>query len=113
MCNEPWYADIVNYLATGQTLSDWLNHDGHYFFARVQFFFWEESYLFKYCPDQIIRRCLPEDEHRSVLVFCHKLACGGHFGPRNTAEKVLQSGVILAYSFKDSFNFASCAKTAK
>ena len=25
MYHEPWYADIVNYLATGQILSDWLS----------------------------------------------------------------------------------------
>jgi len=32
MCKEPWYADIVNYLATGQTLSSWSSQNKHYFF---------------------------------------------------------------------------------
>jgi len=71
MCNEPWYGDIVNYLATGQTPSDWLSQDRHHFFAQVRFFFEEEPSLFKYCPDHIIRRCHPGDEQRSVLAFCH------------------------------------------
>ena len=35
MCNEPWYADIVNYLAIGQTPPNWSNHDKHHFFAQV------------------------------------------------------------------------------
>jgi len=87
---EPCYADIVNYLAMGQIPSEWTKHDKYHFFAQVWFFFWEEPYLFKYCPIQIIRRCVPEEEeHRSVLTFSHELSCSGHFGPRKTAEKVL------------------------
>jgi len=89
---EPWYADIINYLAMGQIPSEWMKQDKYCFFTQVRLFFWEESYLFKYCPDQIIRRCVPEEEHRSVLTFFHELAGGGHFDPRKTAEKVLQSG---------------------
>ncbi|XP_042012157.1 uncharacterized protein LOC121760579 [Salvia splendens] len=42
--------------------------------------------------DQVIRRCIPEWEQRDVLNHCHALACGGHFGPRKTARKVLDSG---------------------
>jgi len=72
---EPWYADIVNYLPTWQLLADWTKQDQYRFFAQVRYFFWEEPYLFKYCPDQIIRRCIPEEEQRSVLSFCHDLAC--------------------------------------
>ncbi|XP_020269345.1 uncharacterized protein LOC109844641 [Asparagus officinalis] len=34
-----------------------------------------------------------------------RLACGGHFGPRKTAEKVLQSGLYWPTLFKDSFEF--------
>jgi len=89
---KPWYADIINYLTTGQLPTDWTRQDQYRFFAQVRYFFWEEPYLFKYCPNQIIRRCIPEEERRSVLSFCHDLACGGHFGPHKTAEKVLQSG---------------------
>ena len=73
--------------------------------TQIRFFFWVEPYLFKYFPDQIIRRCLLEDEHQSVLTFCHELACGGHFGPRKTAEKVLQSGFYWPTLFKESFKF--------
>ena len=74
---EPWYADIANYLATGKIPSSWSRQGIHRFFTQKRFFFWDEPYLFKYCPDQIIRRCLPEDENQSVLTFCHDLACGG------------------------------------
>ena len=33
MCNEPWYAYIVNYLATEQLPSYWSSQDEHHFFA--------------------------------------------------------------------------------
>ena len=80
-------------------------------FTQIRFFFWDELYLFKYRPDQIIRRCLPDDERHSVLTFCHEFACGQHFGPRKTAEKVLQSGFYYPILFKDSFNFYKfCAR---
>ncbi|KAL0295214.1 UNVERIFIED_CONTAM: hypothetical protein Sradi_6846300, partial [Sesamum radiatum] len=31
--------------------------------------------LFK-MQDQVVRRCVPNDEHNSVLTFCHNFACG-------------------------------------
>jgi len=73
--------------------------------SQVRYFMWEDPYLFKYCSEQIIRRCVPEEETRSVLAFCHEFACGGHFGPRKTAEKVLQSGFYWPTLFKDAFDF--------
>ena len=105
MCKEPWYADITNYLANRRTPSSQLKQDNHRFFTQIWFFFQDEPYLFKYCPDQIIRRCLPEDEYHSVLTFCHEFACGGQFGPRKIAEKVKQSGFYWPTLFKDSYNF--------
>ena len=108
---EPWYADIANYLATGQTPLSWSNQDKHLFLTQIRFFFWDEPYLFEYCPDQIIRKCLPKNEHHSILIFCHEFACGGHFGLRKTTEKVLQSGFYWPTLFKNSYNFCKlCAK---
>ena len=51
MCKETWYAYIVNYQATEQTRSGWSRQDKHRFFTQILFFFWDEQYLFKYCPD--------------------------------------------------------------
>jgi len=39
MCKEPWYADIVNYLATGRTPSNWSGQDKHRFMRQIQFLF--------------------------------------------------------------------------
>ena len=92
---EPWFADIVNYLVTNQTPSHWSKQEIYRFLSQVQYFFWEESYFFKYCSNQIIWRYVPDEEIKSVLSFCHELACGEHFGPRKTAEKC-SKWVLLA-----------------
>ncbi|KAL2240259.1 UNVERIFIED_CONTAM: Retrovirus-related Pol polyprotein from transposon 17.6, partial [Sesamum indicum] len=38
--------------------------------------------------------CVPETEIPSILEFCHTYACGGHFGPKRTAGKVLGCGLF-------------------
>jgi len=60
--------------------------------AMVKYFFWDDPYLFKYCTDQIIRRCIPEHDQANVIFFCHDHACGGHFSAKKTAAKILQCG---------------------
>jgi len=50
----PWYADIVNYLATGWIPSHWSKQDKDRFFKQVRSYFWKDPELFKYCADQII-----------------------------------------------------------
>ncbi|RVW78633.1 Retrovirus-related Pol polyprotein from transposon 17.6 [Vitis vinifera] len=34
--------------------------------------------------DQIIRKCVPEDEQQGILNHCHENACGGHFASQKT-----------------------------
>jgi hypothetical protein len=78
----PWFADIVNYLVTCQMPSHWTKQDRSKFLAEVKYFFWDDPYLFKYCLDQIIRRCIPEGDQQNVISFCHDHACGGHFSSK-------------------------------
>ena len=103
----PWFADIVNYLATGDIPSHWSKQDRSKFFSQVKHFFWDDPYLFKYCPDQIIRRCVPNHDFRSVLFFCHDQARGGHFSAKKTAAKILQCGFYWPSLFKDSAEFCT------
>ncbi|RVW64932.1 hypothetical protein CK203_041900 [Vitis vinifera] len=55
----PWYAHIANYLAIEEV------------------------------PNQIIRKCVPEQEQQGILSHCHESACGGHFAFQKTAMKVV------------------------
>ena len=77
------------------------------FFAHLKHYYWEEQILYRHCTDQVIRRCVPEDEMHSILNHCHTLPCGGHFGGQRTAAKVLQSGFYWPSLFKDAHLFVS------
>jgi hypothetical protein len=110
----PWFADIVNYLVTGQMPLHWGRQDKSKFMAVVNNFFWDDPYLFKYCPDQIIRRCIPEPEQSSVISFCHDHACGGHFSAKKTTAKILQCGFYWPTIFQDVHSYCvSCERCQK
>ena len=49
----PWYAHIANFLATGEIPAEWKEHDRKYFYDKIHSYYWE---------DQIIRKCVPEEE---------------------------------------------------
>ncbi|KAL5574187.1 hypothetical protein UlMin_023784 [Ulmus minor] len=102
-----WFANIVNYLVTGHMPSHWSYQDKTKFLTEVKKFFWDDPYLFKYCPDQIIRRCIPESEQQSVISFCHDHACGGHFSSKKTAAKILQCRFYWPTLFKDTHVYCS------
>ncbi|ERN04558.1 hypothetical protein AMTR_s04509p00000770, partial [Amborella trichopoda] len=83
----PWYADIVNYLVGGAHPPDFTKQQLKKFLHDSKFYFWDEPYLYKQCPDRIMRRCVPMGEVRSILEHCHSAPYGGHFGGQRTAAK--------------------------
>ncbi|KAM1000289.1 hypothetical protein ACFX2A_007053 [Malus domestica] len=87
--SEPWYTDLVNYLVTKQVPSTLNKFHSDKLKKDARFYVWDDPYLWKYCPDQIIRRCVHESDFHSILSFCHTYACGGHFGTQRTTFKVL------------------------
>ena len=62
----PWYADIVNYLATGKLPTHWSSQDVKMFKVEVKSFFYDDHFLYKYCDDQIVRKCVHDSEIESV-----------------------------------------------
>ncbi|XP_071939643.1 uncharacterized protein [Coffea arabica] len=52
----PWYADLVNYLATRTLPNDLSRAQKEKIKSDVKYYVWDEPYLWKYCSDQIIRR---------------------------------------------------------
>ncbi|KAM1695946.1 hypothetical protein ACFXTN_027529 [Malus domestica] len=71
--STPWYADLVNFLVSKQvpnTLSK-AQHDK--LRKEARFYVWDDPYLWKICPDQIVRRCVIESEFHSILSFCHSM----------------------------------------
>ncbi|KAH9649110.1 hypothetical protein KPL70_025865 [Citrus sinensis] len=96
----------------GQLPEHWTKQDKAKFLAEIKNFFWDDPYLFKYCADQIVRRCVLENEIQNIFSFCHEQACGGHFSAKKTATKVLQCGFYWPTIFRDAYTFcSSCDRT--
>ena len=100
--NAPWYAHISNFLATGEIPAYWKEQDRKYFLAKIHSYYWEEPFLFKYCANQIIRKCVPEEQQQGILSHFHENICGGHFASQKTAMKVLQSSFYWSSLFKEA-----------
>ena len=85
----PWFADYVNYLVAKVILPEFNYQQRKRFFEHLKHYYWDEPILYKHCVDQVIRRCVPEEEMESILNYFHTLACGGHFCGQRTTVKVL------------------------
>ncbi|XP_038707240.1 uncharacterized protein LOC120002544 [Tripterygium wilfordii] len=81
----PWYADFVNYLAKEILPPDLSHSQRKRFFYLVRFYYWEEPFLWKQCADQIIRRCVPEEEMDaySFVLACDECQRTGNISNRN------------------------------
>ncbi|RVW78423.1 Retrovirus-related Pol polyprotein from transposon 17.6 [Vitis vinifera] len=51
--------------------SEWKAQDRKHFFAKIHAYYWEDL-SFKYCADQIIRKCVPEEEQQGILAIAMK-----------------------------------------
>ncbi|GKC10926.1 reverse transcriptase domain-containing protein [Tanacetum coccineum] len=62
----PWFADFSNYLV-GRILRKGLTYaQGCKFFSDLKYYFWDEPYLFKMCPDGMIRGYVYGPETRKI-----------------------------------------------
>ncbi|KAL0448652.1 UNVERIFIED_CONTAM: Retrovirus-related Pol polyprotein from transposon.6 [Sesamum latifolium] len=101
----PWYYVIVNYLVARVLPPNLSRAQIDKVKSEAKYYVWDDPYLWRFCADQVVRRCVPNDEHNSVLSFCHNFACGSHFGPKRTARKVLECGLYWNTFFKDAYEF--------
>ncbi|XP_042394223.1 uncharacterized protein LOC121985044 [Zingiber officinale] len=102
---SPWYVDLVNFLVAHVYPKQFSKAQKDKLKSDSKFYVWDDPYLWKFCSDQIIRRCIPDSEFQSVLTFCHSFECGGHFGPQRTARKVLECGLYWPTLFRDAYAF--------
>ena len=51
---NPWYANLVNYLATKQLLAYLSKVQREKIKSDSKYYIWDDPYLWKQCPDQII-----------------------------------------------------------
>ncbi|XP_035832796.1 uncharacterized protein LOC118481696 [Helianthus annuus] len=105
----PWFADLANYLSTGDLVEGMTYQQKKKFFADVKHYIWEDPYLFRIGADQVIRRCVFGSESRSILRHCHEGPTGGHYGAAYTAKRVFDAGFYWPTIFRDAHEFVrSC-----
>jgi len=109
----PWSANIDNFLASGFLPAHLDTQDKIKFLSDVQNFYWDDPYLFKYCPDQIFQKYIPDNEVSSVIKFCHSKACRDHFSSKKTIAKILQSGFYWPTMFKDTYAFCKTCENCQ
>ncbi|KAG8501367.1 hypothetical protein CXB51_003474 [Gossypium anomalum] len=108
---EPWFADIVNYLAANVTPKGLTHQQKKQFFTDVKNYFWEDPFLFCIYVDQVIRRCVTKLEAIKILEHCHSRLTGGHYSGSRTAHKMLKSGFYWPTLLKDANRYVtSCDK---
>nr|GFA38201.1 putative mitochondrial protein [Tanacetum cinerariifolium] len=87
------------------------------FFKDVRHYFWDDPYPFRTCPDQIIRRCVADQEAIDILKACHSGPTEGHYEANYTAKKVFDSGFYWPTIYKDAFELVkhcdSCQRQDK
>nr|KAJ0215201.1 hypothetical protein LSAT_V11C300152730 [Lactuca sativa] len=107
----PSYANIVNFLVTKRYPDTFTHTQKDKLKSDTKYYVWDEPYLWKHCPNQIIRRCVPQQEHQSILQLYHEFACGGYFGPSRTLRKVLECGLFWPTMSRDCYLFCkSCER---
>nr|GEZ17286.1 reverse transcriptase domain-containing protein [Tanacetum cinerariifolium] len=88
-----WFADFANYHAGNFIIKGMTSQQKQKFFKDARHYFWHDPYLFRTCPDQIIRRCVAGKEAIDILNACHSGPTGGHYGANYTAKKIFDSGL--------------------
>ncbi|KAL6315159.1 hypothetical protein AAG906_037391 [Vitis piasezkii] len=71
------------------------------FFSDLKYYIWDDHFLFKQCADQIIRRCVPEEEMESILHHCHS-----HYVSKWVEAEALQTNdarVVVKFLKKNIF----------
>nr|GEY92504.1 reverse transcriptase domain-containing protein [Tanacetum cinerariifolium] len=115
--STPWFADFANYYAGNFIIKGMTTQQKQKFFTDARHYLWDDPYLFRTCPDQIIRRCVASKEAIDILNACHSGPTGGHYGANYTAKKVYDSGFYWPTIYKDAFELIkhcdSCQRQGK
>nr|GEW72340.1 reverse transcriptase domain-containing protein [Tanacetum cinerariifolium] len=115
--STPWFADFANYHAGKFIIKGMTSQQKQKFFKDARYYFWDDPYLFRTCPDQIIRGYVAGKEAIDILNACHSGPTEGHYGANYTAMKVFDSGFYWPMIYKDAFelvkNCDSCQRQGK
>ena len=100
--NRLWFAEMANFKAAQVVPEDMSWHQQQKLFREAKYYVWDDPHLFKIGANNLLRRCVSEEEVRNILWHCHNSPYGGHYSGERTTAKVLQSGFYWPSIFKDS-----------
>ncbi|XP_016199820.1 uncharacterized protein LOC107640833 [Arachis ipaensis] len=63
----PWFDDIANYKVGRKISQEFTKQQVKKLLNEAKKFLWDEPFLFRRCPDRMIRKCVPESEMRDIL----------------------------------------------
>jgi hypothetical protein len=102
---NPWYANIANYLTIGK-MPVHFSTQARKLLAEKSFnYSWIVGFMFYTGLDQVMRQCLREDETYDVLKVCHDEPCGGHFAAKGTSFKILTTRYYWPSLHKDATRY--------
>lgn len=104
---SPWFVDIANYLVLTQFPPHLSSKEKSKIMRKSAPFTWIGGNLFKLVLDQILRRCVREEEVFDILLTCHDRPYGGHFATKRIAFKILQAGYYWPTLHQDVKRYTS------
>ena len=104
---SPRFADIANYLVSAQFPPHLSSKEKINIVRKSAPFTWIRGNIFKLGLDQILRRCVREEEFFDILLTCHDRPCGGHFAVKMVAFKILQVGYYWPTLHRDVRRYTS------
>ncbi|GJZ77209.1 reverse transcriptase domain-containing protein [Tanacetum coccineum] len=103
--DETWYADYVNYIVGKIVPPKWTPEKRRRFFSQLKNYFWDEPYVFRLCPNNVMRRCVAGSKILEILAHCHSGPTGGHYSASITGRKVYKFGFFWPSIFKDARDY--------
>ncbi|GKE02425.1 reverse transcriptase domain-containing protein, partial [Tanacetum coccineum] len=105
--STPWFAKIANYHAGNFIMKGMSSQQKKKFFKDVKHYFWDDPYLFRIGADQVIRRCVYDQEAIDILTACHNEPTGGHHGANYTTKKVFDFGFYWPNIYRDAHDLVT------
>jgi len=88
---SPWFSNIENDLVSAQFPPNLSSKEKSNLVRKSAPFTWIGDNLFKLGSDQILRRCVKEEQVFDILLTCHDGPYGDHFATKMTTFMVLQA----------------------
>lgn len=106
LVSDSWYDQMLMFLTDGVMPNQFSTDQRRKFALKSKPFLVIAGALYRKGVDQIIRRCVDEEEQKLVLQEAHQGVSGGHFSGEITGRKILQAGLWWPTVLKDAHTFA-------